>query len=560
LASIEVLKGPASVLYGQIAPGGLVNLTSKVASAEPVREAGLHVGSFGLVRGFVDVGGALDADGRWSARLPALVSTRDDVQDFVGSERQFAAPSLTWSPSRHTQLSLFALYQRDEYDRTIGLPLAGTINPNPNGRVLRSRFLGEPDLPRIESEQWHLGYLLRHRFSPAIEFRSKLRYTDFQLDGPIVQAPRPGSTETTVNRRGFFYDADRTLLVLDNQVEGVFRTGPVEHRVVAGVDYQRYMIEDAGDLFGLAPLDLFNPVYGAQPVPLGPFFASDNRLTQLGLYAQYRGEIAERIVAVAGVRYSDSENLTRDPIAGTSGRQDDEEVTFNGALMYLAPGGFNPYVSYSESFEPQVGFDPLSNGQTPPPSLGRQYEAGLRWRSPDRRVEATAAAFRIDQTNIVNADPANPGFSVLVGEQRHDGFEVEVTGRPFDVLRLQAGYTFLDAEIIRSNNGDEGRRPLNVPRHAAAAFATLDGAAFGLARADVSAGVRYVGERRANDAGDTLPEFTLVDVGARYRFDGFTIGLNVKNLFDERYFTAGGVRSAIDGEPRSVLASLRASF
>jgi iron complex outermembrane recepter protein len=560
LTSIEVLKGPASVLYGQVAPGGIVNFTSKVASAEPVREAGVQVGSFGLVRGFVDVGGAVSSDGTWSARLPVLLSTRDDVQDFVGSERQFAAPSLTWSPSQDTQLTLLALYQRDEFDRTIALPLEGTIRPNPNGRVPRSRFLGEPDLPRLEGEQWQLGYLLRHRFSPAVEFRSKLRYTDFKLDGPIVQAPRPGSTATRINRRGFFYDADRTLLALDNQAEGVFRTGAVEHRIVGGVDYQRYTIEDTGDLFGLAPLDLFDPAYGATPTPLGPFFASDNRLTQIGAYAQYRAEIAGRLVAVAGARFSDSENLTRDPLAGTSRLQDDEEVTFNAALMYLSPSGFHPYVSYSESFEPQVGFDPLASGETPPPSLGRQYEAGLRFRSANGRFEATAAAFRIDQTNIVNGDPANPGFSVLVGEQRHDGFELEITGRPLDVLTVQGGYTFLNAEITRSNNGDAGLRPLNVPRHAAALFATLDGRAFGLPDAALFAGARHVGERRANDAGDALPDFTLVDLGARYSLGRITLQLNVKNLFDERYFTGGGSRSAVDGEPRVVQLGLRTSF
>ncbi|MEM1409691.1 MAG: TonB-dependent receptor, partial [Pseudomonadota bacterium] len=222
--------------------------------------------------------------------------------------------------------------------------------------------------------------------------------------------------------------------------------------------------------------------------------------------------------------------------------------------------GFSPYFSYSESFEPQVGFDPLTNGETPSPSLGDQFEAGLRWQSPDGDFSATASLFRIDQTNIVNADLDNPGFSVLVGEQRHDGFEVEFIGRPVDALQLQAGYTYLDAEITSSNNGDQGDVPLNVPEHAAAFFATLDGTAFGVPGADVSAGVRHVGERRANNIGDELPDFTLVDFGAGYTFDRYRVQLNVKNAFDERYFTAGDVRAAIDGEGRVVQATLRASF
>ena len=244
-----------------------------------------------------------------------------------------------------------------------------------------------------------------------------------------MQAPRGGSTPTSITRRGFNFTGDRKMLSADNQLEAVFYTGDVEHRVMAGIDYQDFTDRNAGDLFGLAPINPNAPVYGAAPVALGPFFSADVSPKQVGLYAQYRAKIAERFIAVAGVRQSDSDTRSTDVLAGTSRTQDDSDTSFNAAIMYVSDAGVSPYVSYSQSFEPQFGFDPLTSGETPPPSQGEQIEAGLRWQSPDRRLSVQAAVFQIDQTNIVNGDPANPGFSVLIGAQRHRGAEIELSGR-----------------------------------------------------------------------------------------------------------------------------------
>ncbi|MFC4698991.1 TonB-dependent siderophore receptor [Glaciecola siphonariae] len=559
LSSIEVLKGPASVLYGQIAPGGLVNLNSKIASADAIKEVGIQAGSYGLLRAFADVGGSISDDDSWSVRAPIVISTAGNVQDSVDAERQFIAPSITWAPSDDTQLTFLSVYQRDEYDRVIGFPFEGTLRPNPNGEIPQSRFLGEPEIEPLESEQFQVGYQLRHAFSSSLTFRSSMRYSDFELNGPIVQAPRPGSTTEVINRRGFEYLADRDLFAIDNQIEGVIESDSIEHRFVIGADHQKYNDEQSGDLFGLAPISLFNPQYGAQPEPIGPFFEINNELEELGVYSQYRAKINDKFIAVAGLRYSDVENTAFAPDGSVSRKQPDDEVTFNGAFMYLAENNLTPYISYAESFQPQVGNDPLLNGDTPPPSLGEQIELGLRWMNDNNSIALNAAVYRLDQTNIVNGDPNNPGFSVLVGEQRHTGFELDITGQANKYLQLQLGYAYLDAEITRSNNGDEGLTPVTVPEHAISGFATLEGEALGLENFLFLGGARYVGDRRANGSGDTLPSYTVVDLGINYQVKRYIFQFNLKNIFDERFFTTGE-RFVIDGEPRVAQITFTTSF
>jgi iron complex outermembrane receptor protein len=238
LSSIEVLKGPASVLYGQIAPGGLVNFTSKLAGQGQRNEVGISLGNQKLVRVFGDLGTSFGTDDSVSIRLPFLYGTRDDTEDFVGAERIFAAPSITFAPGPDTRVSVFALYQRDEYRRTLGLPNAGGLFAVPEGPLPRSLHIGEPGIDPLVSEQWQLGYLLEQKLGSVITLRSRLRYSDFQLNGPIVQAPRPGSTATNVNRRGFVFQGDRNLLAADNQAEAVFTSGTIEHRIMVGIDYQ----------------------------------------------------------------------------------------------------------------------------------------------------------------------------------------------------------------------------------------------------------------------------------------------------------------------------------
>jgi iron complex outermembrane receptor protein len=562
LENVEVLRGPASVLYGQVAPGGIVNTTGKRADGERRRILGVTGGSFGMASVFADVSGRLGQSGKVSVRLPALLMRRDDFQDVVGASRIFLSPSLAWQPTSRTSIVAQGLYQRDAYDRTLPLPFAGTLRPNPLGVVPATRFLGEPDLEQITSAQTQIGYLAEHRFGAGLRARQSLRLMHYTVDGPITQVNRPGSTDAQVARRYFVYDGAPTILSFDTQIEGVRKQAGVEHRLLVGLDVQRVDDENGGSLFGLRPLDVFRPVYGTAQTANGPFFRSEVRLRQTGAYAQYRARIAERLVATAGARYSSAVTESRDLLTtgAARSRQEDTQPTLSTALLWLAPGGWSPYVSYAESFEPQVGNDPLPDGSQPPPSKGQQVEFGATWQAPSGRHEMRVALFDLQQLDIVNGDPQNVGFSVLIGEQQHRGAELEWRSRVIDALQVEASASYLDATIARSNNGDEGLVPLNVPKWSAAGIARLNGAAMRVPAADAHVGVRFMGERRANESGVNLPSFTLLDAGARYRIGRYIAAINLKNLFDRRYFAAVAGPGVIPGEGRAVQATLRAHF
>ena len=562
LERIQVLRGPASVLFGQVAPGGIVNMVSKRPVDRPLREVGVSLGSFGQRSIYADLGGRADADGRWLWRLPVLASQRGDAQDFVEASRVFFAPSLTWRLAASTQATVYLVHQRDRYDRNIGLPVAGTLAPGAAGPVPTSRFLGEPALGQLEVPQWQAGWEMEHTIAPDWQLRQNLRWLRYTVDGPIVQAPRPGSTGTSITRRGFIYRGEPESLTVDTQLEGVLKSAGLTQRVMVGLDVQRYRDDNAGDLFGLAPIDLYNPVYGAVPQPLGPFFASKVERDQLGLYGQYRAELGARWVGTAGFRHSRTTTASEDPTsAGSRSEQRDRKNTFSASVLYLGAMGFRPYASYAESFEPQVGNDPLVGGGQVPPSLGKQVEVGLKWAAPDGSTSLGLAAFDLRQTNIVNGDPANPGFSVLVGEQRHRGLELEAAWRPVQAVSLQLAYALLDAKITRSNNGDAGLVPVGVPRHAASAQARFRTAAFGLEGAEVFAGLRHTGSRRGDTVDPSvLPAFTVADLGASARVAGLQVGLTLKNVTDKRHFVGAFGRSVYAGESRALQVSARTSF
>ena len=300
------------------------------------------MGTPSLFRVTADGGGALERDGHFSLRVPALFSRRDDAQRFVSAQRFFVGPSATWSPTPSTTLTLLAVYQDDRYDRTTPLPVAGTLQPSSAGPVPRDTFLGEPRLTRLLSPQWQIGYLFEHRFGDVLRFCSKLRLVRYGVRGPILSVNQDGSTDDSVVRSGFDCDVDTHSLSLDNQLEGAVTTGPLQHTVLLGVDHLRYRSTSVGASFDLAPISPVQFIYGAKPGPRTPLFSSQAELDETGLYARYRGKLWGWLIGLVGVRSAHVDNVSVDRLRDARTDQPDAKTTFDAAAMALGPLGGRP--------------------------------------------------------------------------------------------------------------------------------------------------------------------------------------------------------------------------
>ena len=560
---IEVLRGPASVLYGQASPGGLVNYVSKRPTLRPLREVELEAGSFERLQGKLDLGGPIDEAGRFSYRLTALVRESDTQVDFVPDNRLYVAPALTWRPSEDTTLTLLAHVHRDETRPSQRLPAEGTLQPNPNGRIPTNRFTGEPAVDQYDREESAVGYLLEHRFGDAWTFRQNLRYYENNVDDRTIFPTALLADQRTVSRALFESFGDVEGFTVDNQGEVAFATGAIRHTLLAGLDYQRV---EASSLqtFGAAPtLDLFSPVYGAPVAPPPVFKNEDADEKQVGLYLQDQMKLG-KWTASLGARHDRATTTTLNNLTGARTEQTDSATTGRAGIVYLSEAGFAPYASYSESFLPALGTDP--SGAPFKPETGHQYEVGVKYQPRGAKSFASIAYFDLTRSDFLTTDPVTFA-NVQRGEARSRGVELEGLASFDSGLDLIASYTYLDAEVTQSSFPVEVGEPLEyASKHKASLWAHYafrgDARGWGL-----GGGMRYIGSSFGNSFGARntvkVPDVTLFDAAVHYDWRQLRFAVNAHNLLDKEYiasaFTAGGLFATF-GQRRTITASVRYRF
>jgi len=554
---IEMVRGPASVLYGQNAPGGLTNLVTKRPTDTPQHEIQIQGGSFERRQGAFDLGGPIDDAGKTSYRLTGLLRDAETQIDSSRDDRAFIAGAFGWKPTERTSITVFADYQKDEVNFFFGLPAAGTALGNPNGRIPNTRNLGEPGFDRDDVERSSAGYVAEHRFESDWTIRQNLRYSRADISSFQVSNGGLQADQRTISRSVLYRPRDATLLSIDNQVERKLATGDVQHTLLAGLDY-RQLEQNSLTRTATAPsLDLYAPVYGrALVVP--PVTANSNQdQDQIAIYGQEQMKIGERWIVALGGRQDWAESETVNRLTNVTTTQADKAFTGQAGLVYLTEIGLAPYVNYAKSFLPVLG---TAFGGAPfRPETGKQYEAGLKYEPKFMNASATASVFDIRRQNVTTLDPAHPGFNTQTGEVRSRGFEISGTASPVEGLNVIAGYSYVDAEVTKSNGTDLGKQPFRVPTHAWSLWGDysfqdgpLQGFGFG-------SGLRYIG----SSAGDTtnsftVPSYTLVDAMLRYEIGGYRFALNATNLFDT-YYVAGCFAAANGcnlGQARTVLGTL----
>ncbi len=567
IEQIEVLKGPASALYGRFEPGGVVNLVTRKPLDKPHTQLDFTVGSDSFRRAKFDSTGPVSDS--LSYRLTGSWQDNGSFRDFVGNDTQFISPVFRWQVSPDTSITaeLEIGRKKASFDR-------GFASSPLFLNVPISRNYAEPDT-RVTNKSALGSIIIDHRMESGWQLRAGLQASSAQTDAlwypygfsPITGAATPAPI---VNRRKQFNHDDQVDTSVMAEVSRRFTWGGMGHRVLMGADANRDKWDYFSDAnigpFGFPvnlPISLYNPVYGTVASPLSRYDSSNYSSRSVGLYAQDEIAINPQWRLLLGARYDKSRSMARADYLVVPGaiRRTDDAVSPRAGITWTPTSAVSLYASWAKSFltEPSGGLQ--RSGSLPAPSRGRQIEVGAKFSLIDGRLEPTVSLFDIRRTNGVVSDPADFDYVIQVGEQKSRGIEIDIPYSVTPQWRLLASFTQMKAEISEdSDNSLAGNLLANAPRRSASFWSTYD---FGAAAPGWSAGLGaiYVGERQANTANTfVLPAYTRLDANVAWRFgpaQRYKLQLAVQNLADKRYYDSGGsFVPTYPGAPRSVLATL----
>ncbi|SNY98975.1 TonB-dependent siderophore receptor [Halomonas sp. hl-4] len=567
---VDLLKGPASILYGEAPPGGVINAISKRPTDEAQGTLEIEAGNQDHRQVGIDVSGPVGERDDMRYRMVGLY--RDGEGELEGSEKEryYFAPSLEVDLSEDTSVTFLASVQKDEGVPTTGFfPAYGTLNSTPFGEIDRDTNLGQPDYDKVEQQQTSFGYELEHQLNDTWEFQQNARYSRLDLELRTVYPDSYITPPRDITRGVVDRDGDYDAFNIDNRFIARTYTDNTENTLLLGAGYQELNLDyanadsfrtlgDGSSYFtSIDTVDLFNPDYSAFTAPdTGDPTRHEVERNQLGVYAQNQLRIADKWIFLAGARYDTVESS--DDFSDSSGRSsegyDDEQLSLTAGAMYLGDNGVSPYLSYSESFTPVAGIGP--DGESYEPLEGRQMEAGLKVAPLNFDGYLTLAAFDVEEENTLISTGAP--VQEQVGERRSQGVEVEGVSYLTDNLKLTASYTYTDTRYDVNDAQRDERAPF-VPYHMASAWLDYDFAG-DLSGLSVGGGVRYMGETVPSaDSGidREVSSATLYDAMASYDInDNWTAQMNVNNLTDEKY-VSGCDYYCYYGASRSVVGSLK---
>lgn len=556
-SQVEVVRGPASVLFGQGSIGGIVNLVSKTPEFTNNADINVVYGSYNRKEVLTDLNGTLGHT--LAARVVARVRDADTYVDHVPDDRVMIAPSLTWRPDVRTDVTLLGLYQNDRTGSTANfLPIIGTLRDNPgNPRLSPYLFVGHPGYDRYDGRLLQGSGMLTRRFTNDLKISLKARYIDSKLDY-FTHYPDSYSNPTdpyipgTNGRRIGLYAgssvARLNVFSTDNNVQWSFHSGgSVEHLVLAGVDYSWNQVRKS-DNYAYQVIDLYDIDYPAivQPQLTAPFTRDTQK--QLGVYLQDQIRLWDRVSVVLGARHDRVQTASLNTATGTTSHTTDTATTVRAGIIGQVGAGLSPFFSYTESFQPIAG--QTTEGRPFRPQTGYQFETGLKWQ-PDRATLVTLTGFSIKERNRPVPDPANPLGQIQAGELTTKGIELEAARSLPGDYEVSVSYGFND---VSGDTGEVGY----LSRHTFAAWGakSFEG---DWATLRLGAGIRYLGQQVSGNAAWTIitPARTMVDALVELARDRWRLRVNATNLLDNRAFASCLARGdCFVSAPRNVMLSL----
>ncbi|HUP94650.1 MAG TPA: TonB-dependent siderophore receptor [Burkholderiales bacterium] len=560
---VEVLKGPASVLYGRGSSGGLINRVTRKPGID-LMHATVQIGSWDARRGELDVARTFQQGGV-SFRVTGAIERGESYRNQQFLEREAIAPSFAFRPGPDTELLVQGERLNDRRLTDFGIP---SFRGRPVN-VPASTYYGAANARAVDvsaASVSALGFTLTHRINAEWSLRNALRGYGYELDrhntlpGTVNESAQTVTlNHSTVKRReaGIF-----------NQTELVQKTrfGSMDHQLLYGVELGRQRKDQYfATRNGVATVSLFNPILPVLPLEADVAPSSNNVgvMTVMSGYVQDLVSLSERWKALAGVRYDVFEQETKERIPGRVDlSRTDRALSPRVGVVYQPTLAQSYYAAYSKSFQPSAEAFPLAanNAQIAPEETTHR-EIGAKLDFFEGYASATASLFRLARTNIKFVDPTTNTL-IPVGVQRTDGLELSFSGRLPQGWEIYSGYAYLDSRVISSVAIDagqlvEGKRATITPLNSANVWLTKNlGGGFG-----AGGGVTYVGDRYANPGNTvTLPEYVTFDAVAWYRARRYDVQLNAYNLFDRRYIVAGHGSAPnlnLPGAPRSAVLTVR---
>ena len=570
--AVEVVKGPASSLYGYAAPGGMVNQIAKTPKSTQASEVQLRLGNQNLKEVAVDTTGPLTDT--LSYRLVALKRKKDGQMQTTEEERTLINPSLEWRPTEDVSILANLFYQDDpEMVPSTPLPAIGTVYDASYGKLGSDGYAGD-NWNRFSKEVLMPSVTVNWDINEKLTFKHILRYTDAEAQQRnMYNSGFVSGSDKILNRVAYTTDETMNNWTTDNQLSYKLDTANTSHNLLFGVEYQETdstaTYYDAG-ADGTPNLDLSNPDFSqinADTLPLNSY-RQDEKIdqSQLGFYVQDEMKWQD-LTVVAGLRHDNFDSTTEQTKASEGAIYSDQTIDNSAsktsgrlAAIYDLDNGLSPYASYSQSFQPVVGSNFITNKPFDP-TTADQLEAGIKYLSANRATKGTLAVFDITQKNVVVADNINYRSQTQTGEISSKGFEISGSHMLNDWVDIAASYSHTDAEITEDEINPDlvGNTPAQVAKHKATLWADY----YATDKLTLNAGVRYEGGMQLDKQNsDELPSVTLVDIGGNYKINPMlTVGASINNLFDKTYVgTCYDINNCWMGPERQMSVSLKANF
>ena len=558
--SVEVLKGPASALYGRGEPGGTVNITTKKPRFTPEYALELSIGSFNTRRTAADLTGPLTENVAY--RLNGAYEKGDSFRDTLYHERSFLSPSFIWLIGDNTTLSyeLEAMEQRAPFDRGV-VAVNGVF-----GLIPTSRFLGEPNDGPFTVKSLGHQLFLQHQFNDNWSLQSGLSYRDSSLVGASTQANNLLADGRTLRRQHRFNDFGAIDLAGRIELLGKAMTGPIQHNMLFGADAYRFddhrrQLRRNPSATNPYAIDIYNPVYGGVSDPMTLSYDTQSNQTAHGYYAQDQVDLTAQWKALLGLRYDKADQTVINNVLKVSNTQSPTASSPRAGLVYQPTPAVSLYVTAAKGFRPNSGIS-ITNTAFPP-EKSKSYEIGAKLDTGT--LVGTLAVYKITKTNVLTTNPVNTDFSISAGEVGSKGLELDVSGEIARNVRLSAAYAYTDATVTKGDNTIvSGSRFPNVPKQSATVVVTPS-FKLGDGMASLGGGFNYVGERLGDVAISSkfvLPAYTTFRLVSSYSPNKkLRVSLNVDNLFNKAYYASSYSQVwVMPGTERTVTLNLRYTF